>query len=89
MIDPNGFDIWEATIVKIDESDGISVHYPQYPDDDETVKETSRILPKTRINTRIFKEQEKQRQMGEEEEYDLEAQDEEGDDYAPGDGAKE
>ncbi|EAX96865.1 hypothetical protein TVAG_390720 [Trichomonas vaginalis G3] len=73
MIDPNGFDIYKAQIVKI-EGTQYKIHYPEYPEDDETVENTDRILALSRINTRIFNNQEAARasklgQNSEEENY--------------------
>jgi hypothetical protein len=62
VIDPNGFDIWEAVITTV-RGGKYSVHYPEYPQDDQEIEDTSRILVDTRANRRIFHTQEAQRQV--------------------------
>ena len=57
VIDPNGYDLWEATIRSVDDG-RYSLHYPEFPSDDEVVEGTSRILVRNRTNARIFKQQE-------------------------------
>jgi hypothetical protein len=97
VIDKNGFDIWEAQITTI-QNGTYSVHYPEFPEDDEALPDTSRILLDTRVNRRIFNNQEGERQTilpalseGEEEPFsDSDSyDDEEGDDYRPGTGSPE
>jgi hypothetical protein len=61
VIDSNGFDVWEAIITAIN-ADTYKVHYPDYPQEDEELEGTSRILVETRINRRIFNAQEAERQ---------------------------
>lgn len=87
MIDPNGFDIYKAQIVKI-EGTQYKIHYPEYPEDDETVENTERILALSRVNTRIFNTQEAARatkigQNSEEEEYYDEPEYDDGEDQEP------
>jgi hypothetical protein len=62
VIDPNGFDIWEAVITSV-RAGKYSVHYPEYPEDDQEIEDTARILVDNRANRRIFKSQEAQRQV--------------------------
>ena len=57
VIDPNGFDLYAAEIRSIGENSW-HIHYPLYPEDDFTAKNTSRFLLKTEKNTAIFNEQE-------------------------------
>jgi hypothetical protein len=57
VIDPNGFDLWEGVITSI-KNGKFAVHYPEYETDDEEMDNTSRILVNTRINRRIFNNQE-------------------------------
>ena len=57
VIDNDGYDIYEAVIVNV-EGFRYTVHYPEYPNDDEVLDGTSRLLPKTRVNTRIYRNQE-------------------------------
>lgn len=59
IIDKNEFDIWEGVIDLIKNTE-YSIHYPDYPTDDEDV-ERKRIIPCTHKNRNIFKHQEKQR----------------------------
>lgn len=61
VIDPNGFDIWEAQISKI-VADNYAVHYPQYPEDDEEINGTDRLLPQTEKNKDIYARMENNRQ---------------------------
>ena len=74
VIDANEYDIYEATIKSI-EGLHYTVHYVDYPGEDETLDGTTRILPLSRINTRIFRQQEAARALkpaeGEEEEDEL------------------
>ena len=81
VIDENGFDIYEAVIKSI-EGLHYSVHYPEYPSDDQVLDGTARLLPKTRVNTRIYKNQEATRAQiaGEDEEADSDAPIEDDDD---------
>ena len=57
VLDESRYDIFEAIIVAVYE-DGYDVHYPEWPDDDETV-EADRLVQITDKNTAIFIEQEK------------------------------
>lgn len=90
VIDPNEYDLWEGEITDIQDGK-YSVHYPEFPEDDEVLEDTSRILAKTRVNTRIFNNQETQRQStlpplssGEEEPFSDDSDDgDDGDDYEP------
>jgi hypothetical protein len=84
VIDKNGFDIWEAEITQI-QNGTYAIHYLEFPDDDENLTETNRILVNTRVNHRIFNQQESDRQTilpslseGEEEPFGS-------DDYSDGD----
>ncbi|KAK8836898.1 hypothetical protein M9Y10_037424 [Tritrichomonas musculus] len=61
VIDPNGFDIWEAQISKI-VADNYAVHYPEYPQDDEELHGTARLLAATEKNKDIYKRMENNRQ---------------------------
>ncbi|OHT06158.1 Mitotic apparatus protein [Tritrichomonas foetus] len=67
VIDPNGFDLWKATIRSIEENK-FSLHYPEFPDDDEIVEGTERLLERSRKNGRIFNEQEVRRSSAQENE---------------------
>ena len=89
VIDPNEFDLWEGEITDIQDGK-YSVHYPEFPEDDEVLEDTSRILAKTRVNTRIFNIQETRRQgmaplsSDDEEPVSDESDDgDDGDDYEP------
>jgi hypothetical protein len=94
VIDKNGFDIWEAEIVDI-ESGTFSVHYPAFPEDDEKISDSNRILVDTRVNRRIFNTQESNRQAqlpplseGEEEPFsDRDDDDDDAGDYQPASGS--
>ena len=57
VIHQNGYDIYEAVIVSV-EGFHYTVHYPEYPNDDQVLDGTSRLLPKNRVNTRIYRNQE-------------------------------
>jgi len=59
VIDENGFDIWDAIILTVDD-DSISVHYPEY-EEDATGIPRYRILRTTPRNKRTSQEQEKVR----------------------------
>lgn len=93
VIDPNGFDLWEGEIVAIEDGK-YSIHYPEFPDDDETVEDTARLLVKNRVNTRIFNNQEASRnaqlpplESGEEEPFDDNSDEDESEgDYKPAPG---
>jgi hypothetical protein len=61
VIDPNGFNLWEAVIITISD-DKYKVHYPDYPQEDKELEGTSRILVEARVNRRIFNAQEADRQ---------------------------
>ena len=64
VIDPNKFDIWEGEVEKVVE-DGYAIHYPDYPDDDETIKGDdieARILQRSEKNVKIYEDQEKARE---------------------------
>lgn len=67
MIDPNGFDLWEGVVEGVD-GDKISIHYPEFPEDDETVEGTERVLVKTDVNKEIYNKQEEVRKLKMEEE---------------------
>ena len=60
VIDPNGFDIWEAQITKI-VNDRYAVHYPEYPQDDEELT-TARLLVASEKNQELFLKMENNRQ---------------------------
>lgn len=82
VIDPNGFDLYEAEIKSVGENSW-HVHYPDYPEDDFTAKNTSRFLLKTETNMKIYEEQETIRvakQIEEEEESTVEPDDPEDED---------
>ena len=61
VIDPNGFDIWEAQISKI-VADNYAVHYPDYPEDDEELNGTDRLLAATEKNKDIYRRMENNRE---------------------------
>ncbi|OHT04007.1 hypothetical protein TRFO_28610 [Tritrichomonas foetus] len=71
MIDPNGFDLWEGVITKIVE-DKYAIHYPEFPQDDEEVTGTDRILPRTDKNKDLYRRMENNRKSNEEEEEEEE-----------------
>ncbi|KAH0787026.1 Mitotic apparatus protein [Histomonas meleagridis] len=58
VISTNEYDIYEAVVTSVD-GDNYHVHYPDYPDDDETVEGTERILKETEQNKKIFNKQER------------------------------
>ena len=60
IIDSNGHDLWEGEIVSIEDGK-YKIHYPEYPEDDETLEGTSRILVSNRTNRYIFNTQEASR----------------------------
>lgn len=66
MIDPNGLDLWEGIIEKV-EGNKYSIHYPEFPTDDEDVEGTDRVLVRTDKNKEIYNNQEKIRAEKEEE----------------------
>ncbi|KAK8888034.1 hypothetical protein M9Y10_039094 [Tritrichomonas musculus] len=66
MIDPNGLDLWEGIIEKA-EGNKYSIHYPEFPTDDEDVEGTDRVLVRTDKNKEIYNNQEKIRAEKEEE----------------------
>lgn len=86
VIDPNGYDIWEAEITEVKEN-SVSVHYPEYPEDDgEIQNDTKRVLAQSKKNKKIFEDQEAVRnEKDNEEEQDEEDQDyvEDDDDEKP------
>jgi hypothetical protein len=95
VIDKNGFDIWQAEISDI-QNGTYTIHYLEFPDDDEKLAETSRILVDTRINHRIFNNQESDRQTilpsrseGEEEPFSSDYSDGDSEDYRPRSGSPE
>jgi hypothetical protein len=61
VIDQNGYDLWEG-VIKAIKGEKISIHYPEFPGEDEDFDDTTRILVDTRINRRIFNTQEAARQ---------------------------
>lgn len=65
VIDPNGFDIWEAQISKI-VADNYAVHYPDYPQDDEELNGTARLLAATEKNKDIYARMENNREKNRE-----------------------
>lgn len=77
MIDPNGYDLWIGK-VQSNENGKIAIHYPDYPEEDETLEgdQVQRILKWTRTNSRIYHNQEmrrtQQQQDSEEEEEQTE-----------------
>jgi hypothetical protein len=85
-----GYDIWEGQIVAIENSK-ISVHYPEFPKEDETLENTSRLLVDNRANRRIYNQQQMTRNSkdGESDEEDPSSSDDEdesdGEEYEPGD----
>jgi hypothetical protein len=88
VIDPNGFDLWAAVILAIDDGK-YKLHYPEYPHDDQELDGISRILVDTRANRRIFNAQESARQTqlpplssDESEPFSEESSSEDADDYA-------
>jgi hypothetical protein len=64
VIDQNGYDIWEAQVVAV-VGDKIAVHYPEYPEDDEELTGTDRLLVATDANKAIFTEMEETRKQAE------------------------
>lgn len=62
VIDPNGYDMWEAIILKKNK-DKFSVHYPEYSDDDEELTGTARMLVKNKNNIELYKKMEEQRMI--------------------------
>ena len=58
VLSTNDYDIFEARIEKISD-DKYWVHYPDWPDDDEVVQGTHRLLKETPKNKQIFERQEK------------------------------
>jgi hypothetical protein len=74
VIDNNGFDIFDAVISDLQDSQ-IQVDYPDWPDDAGWV-ERERVIPSNRANDAIFNAQErirKQKEREEEEEDDADA----------------
>ncbi|KAH0789401.1 Mitotic apparatus protein [Histomonas meleagridis] len=69
VIDKNEYDLWEGEISSI-EGGVYKIHYPEFPDDDEELNDTSRLLVRTRKNLSIFRSQETKRQSA-----DLESDD--------------
>ena len=59
-IDHNGYDIYKAEIVNM-VGDKIAIHYPDYPNDDEELTGTDRLLVMSDANRVIFEAQEKVR----------------------------
>lgn len=57
VIDANGYDLWEAVIKDVT-ADGYVINYPEYPEEAETLPDTSRLLVQTKENMRIFRSQE-------------------------------
>ncbi|KAH0789791.1 Mitotic apparatus protein [Histomonas meleagridis] len=88
IIDKNGHDLWEGEIVSIEDGK-YKIHYPEYPEDDETLEGTSRILVNNRSNRYIFNTQEASRntilpkEIEDEEEEAEESENDEEDDYKP------
>lgn len=91
VIDPNGYDIWEANITAVD-GNKYSVHYPDFPNEDTVLDDKSRILVDTRVNRRIYNNQETARNskpiVDSSDEEDAEEEEEsedsdEGNDYKP------
>jgi hypothetical protein len=62
VIDPNGDDIWEAVVLSV-RGGKYSVHFPEYPEEDQDLGGTGRILADTRTNHRIFKERQQRQRM--------------------------
>ncbi|KAK8843632.1 hypothetical protein M9Y10_024692 [Tritrichomonas musculus] len=60
VIDKNGFDIFEAVVMSVTNS-GYSIHYPDFPQNDEQVG-IERIIDKSEKNIDIFKKQEENRE---------------------------
>jgi hypothetical protein len=98
VIDPNGFDLW-AGVITSTSGGKYSVHYPDYPQDDQEFEDTSHLLVDTRVNRRIFNSQEATRQTqlpplssGESEPFSDNSESDEAGDYAdpgsPGEGKK-
>ncbi|KAK8871008.1 hypothetical protein M9Y10_008921 [Tritrichomonas musculus] len=76
VIDKNGFDLWVG-IVQSNENGKIEVHYPDYQED-ETIEGDGiqRILKWTRINSRIYNNQEMHRDQQQQDSEEEEEQDE-------------
>lgn len=70
VIDKNGYDLWEAVIVKNNSGAFFGIHYPNFPQEDETIKGGSRILRRTPKNIKIYKKQEEMRNKALEENGD-------------------
>lgn len=86
VIEPNGYDIWEAEINEVKSNGTYAVHYPAFPEDDcDISEEDKRILVQTKKNKKIFDEQEEVRNEKEEESEEAEDHDyvEEDDDEKP------
>ena len=60
VIDKNEFDIYEAVIQKV-EGDKYHIHYPDYPQDDEVIEGTVRIVERNEANKAIYADQEASR----------------------------
>ena len=72
VIDPNGYDIWEAEIVEIGTTSWF-VHFPDYPEDDGQYETPDQFLLRTEKNRSIFEKQEKARKENQEEEEEEES----------------
>ena len=79
VIDPNGFDIYEAIIKKINNG-SYEIDYPQYPSDNFTTTDTGRFLVINDANKAIYENQETLRLA-----KDIEEEEEEGDSGEPDD----
>jgi hypothetical protein len=64
VIDPNGYDIWEAQLAAVVGNKN-AVHYPDFPDDDEELTVVTRIFAATDANKAIFADTEKVRKASE------------------------
>jgi hypothetical protein len=95
VIDTNGFDIWEGEIKDIENGSTFTIHYPDFPGEDEKISDVNRILVDTRVNRRIYNNQESSRQAvlpplaeGEAEPFsDRDDDDDEAGDYQPSGGS--
>jgi hypothetical protein len=80
VIDPEGFDIYEATIRSVDD-ETYDVWYPDYEQDEQIDREDNRLLERTPQNQRIYAKQEKIRLAKERGEQGEDSDESDEDDY--------
>lgn len=83
ILDTNGYDIWEGVIKSIDGNE-FTISNPEYPKNSgQKISDLSRIFPVTKVNYRIFHEQEMKRseRAAAEDDDDDFKNDDDGDDY--------